>query len=93
MFWKFTLTVKYIIFRFYTERLEDGSPGKLRWTSLHIHQLDTVLELLPLKDILESEFDNRKSNIDQLSKEQLKNECFNLGLNNSGIKVSTHLLQ
>ena len=73
--------------RFYTERLEDGSAGKLRWTSLHIHQLDTILELLPLREILDPEFDNRKSNIDQLSKEQLKHECAKLGLDMSGKKV------
>ena len=79
-------------FKFYTERLEDGSAGKLRWTTLHIHQLDTILELLPLKDILASEFDNRKSNIDQLSKDQLKKECSNLGLDNSGKKVNFQLL-
>ena len=39
-----------------------------------------------------SEFDNRKSNIDQLSKDQLKKECSNLGLDNSGEKVNVKLL-
>ena len=73
--------------RIYTERATDGSPGRIRWTTLHIHDLDKVLETLPLHNILLPVYDNRKSQIDQLSKNQMKRECEELGLSSSGKKV------
>ena len=77
--------------RIYTERGTDGCPGRIRWTTLHIHDLDKVLESSPLKNVLLPQYDNRNSKIDQLSKAQIVRECKNLGLDSSGIKVKRNI--
>ena len=81
------------MYRFYHEVSHDGKIGKLKWSSLHVYQLDTVLESFQIKNVLESVYDRRRSKLDNLRKEQLIKECQSLGLDHTGKKVSVHFSQ
>ena len=72
--------------RFYQEMSIDGKVGKLKWNTLNIHQLDTVLESFKISNVLNSEYDRRKTKIDNLTKQQLLDELKNLGINEKGKK-------
>ena len=64
----------------------DGKVGKLKWNTLNIHQLDTVLESFKISNVLNSEYDRRKTKIDNLTKQQILDELKNLGINEKGKK-------
>ena len=74
-------------FQFYHEISHDGKLGKLRWSNLYIHQLDIVLHSFVIADVLDSEYDKRKTKIDNLTKKQMIEECDKLQIDNTGKKV------
>ena len=48
---------------------------RLRWSSLNIHQLDTVIAQFRIDHVLDSVYDKRLTRIENLSKKQLVDEC------------------
>ena len=80
-----------LYFRFYVEANEDGSEN-IRWTNLTIHDMKTVYKELKLLSVLDNVLDVHRSYLDKLTVGQLKNECAQLGLTNTGIKVHHSIL-
>ena len=65
----------------------DGKLGKLKWNTLNIHQMDTVLESFQISNVLMSEYDKRKTKIDNLTKKQIMEELHKLGISEKGKKA------
>ena len=70
------------------ERTHDGKIGKFKWSSLHVYQLDLLLEEFKVKNVLQPVYDRRRSKLDNLCKQQMVDECQKLGLDASGKKVN-----
>ena len=63
----------------------------MKWRSLPIYDLKTIYRKLDLSKVLEEEFDERNSPIDELSVAQLRYECDQRGIDSRGYKVIENL--
>ena len=75
--------------RFYHDISHDGKLGKLKWTPVSIHQMDLILSNFQISNVLDGEYDKRKTKIDRLKKKQMIEECQKLGLDHTGNKVKS----
>ena len=71
----------------YKQEKIDGSNSGVKWSCPNIHDLMTILEKIPVDNILENVFDKRLSSLDKLSIVQLREECQNNNLQTTGSKM------
>ena len=72
-------------YSFYLDESDDNNT-KIKWRSIPVHDLQTIYRKLELNKVLDHEFDERNSPIDELCVEQLRYECDVRGLDSRGYK-------
>ena len=72
--------------RFFSPERTLSNNSRLRWSTLNVHQLDTVIERFRIENVLEALYDRRLTRIENLSKTQLVEECKKASLKHTGLK-------
>ena len=75
----------FIHLSFYLDESDDNNP-KIKWRNIPVHDFQTIYRRLELRKVLDDEFDERNTPIEELSVEQLRYECDLRGLDSSGYK-------
>ena len=65
----------------------DESKSLEKWTTPCIFEMYRIFEDLNISSMLDDTIDTRESNIDDLTKNQLRNECQKRGISDIGKKV------
>ena len=73
-------------YRFFSPERTLSNNTRLRWSTLNVHQLDTVISKFRIHNVLDSVYDKRLRRIENLSKSQLVEECKKVSIKHTGIK-------
>ena len=76
----------YFYLRFFRPDTSTSSRSKMCWSTLNVHQLDTVISMFRIQNVLDTVYDNRLSRIEDLCKAQLIDECKSCSVGYSGTK-------
>ena len=76
-----------VSFRFQTEWNQSDNTPVTKWCSLSINEIEYIFKKLDVRQVLDTEFDARKTRLEELGVAQLHDECRDRGLDNRGKKV------